>query len=219
MTDTLTIDTAAISAWRSNSDYDYERELTRSGETVWDRLSEWINNALKEIFGNSSPNGFDWNTVFIIAGIVLLIALIAFIIIRKPKLFYRNRKTKTDYAVTGDTIYGIDFDTEIDKAVARSDWREAVRLTYLKLLRSLSDNKLIDWQIFKTPTQYTNEFRNDRFRQLTNIFLRIRYGGIEATEDDYTTVKSLAGSVMKSTDGNLVNTQQDADNGQKGGES
>lgn len=204
MTDTLTIDTAVINAWRANGDYDYEREIARSGETVWDRLNDAIGKLLGKLFGNSSIDSNDVNTILIIIGIVLLLALVAFIIYKRPAVFFRNKKAKTDYKVTEDTIYGIDFDKETSRAIERKDWREAVRLTYLKLLRKLSDGKLIDWKIYKTPTQYAHEFINSDFRRLSNLFLRIRYSGVEATEDDYVTMNSLAKSVetMVNSDAN-----------------
>ena len=81
-----------------------------------------------------------------------------------------------------DTIYGVDFAERIADALARTDYREAVRLLYLQTLKQLSDGKRIDWQLYKTPTQYIYEVRLPAFRQMTNHFLRVRYGNFEATE-------------------------------------
>ena len=53
---------------------------------------------------------------------------------------------------------------------------------YLQTLKWLSDNHLIEWQSFKTPTQYTKEWRNADFLKITRLFVRVRYGGFEATE-------------------------------------
>ena len=84
-----------------------------------------------------------------------------------------------------DTIYGVDFQKEIDAAVFRNDYREAVRLLYLQTLKFLSDAGKIDWQPYKTPTEYIYEIKIDTlktpFRELTNRFLRVRYGNFEAT--------------------------------------
>ena len=84
--------------------------------------------------------------------------------------------------MTEDTIYGIDFPSEIEKAIDSHDYREALRLMYLQTLKWLSDNHQIDWQSFKTPTQYTNEWRNADFQKITLIFVKVRYGGFEAPE-------------------------------------
>lgn len=81
-----------------------------------------------------------------------------------------SRKNALPYAVEEDTIYGVDFVRGIADALSRSDYREAVRLLYLQTLKQLSDEKRIDWQLYKTPTQYVYEVRMPAFRQLTNHF-------------------------------------------------
>ena len=96
-----------------------------------------------------------------------------------------------------DTIYGVDFSGGIADALSRSDYREAVRLLYLQTLKRLSDEKRIDWQPYKTPTQYINEVRIPVFRQLTNHFLRVRYGNFEATEELFNSMKSLQEEIGK----------------------
>ena len=45
----------------------------------------------------------------------------------------------------------------IADALCPTDYREAVRLLYLQTLKQLSDGKRIDWQLYKTPTQYIYE--------------------------------------------------------------
>ena len=85
----------------------------------------------------------------------------------------------------------------IADALSRSDYREAVRLLYLQTLKQLSDEKCIDWQLYKTPTQYVYEVRMPAFRQLTNHFLRVRYGNFEATEALFHVMQSLQEEVKK----------------------
>ena len=64
-------------------------------------------------------------------------------------------------------------------------------------LKQLSDEKRIDWQLYKTPTQYVYEVRMPAFRQLTNHFLRVRYGNFEATEALFHVMQSLQEEVKK----------------------
>ena len=68
-----------------------------------------------------------------------------------------------------------------------------MRLLYLQTLKQLSDAERIDWQLYKTPTQYLNEVRLPAFRQLTNHFLRVRYGNFEATEELFPYMQAFAG--------------------------
>ena len=79
----------------------------------------------------------------------------------------------------------------------RCAYREAVRLLYLQTLKQLSDGKRIDWQLYKTPTQYIYEVRLPAFRQMTNHFLRVRYGNFEATETLFHAMRDLQKEVEK----------------------
>ena len=100
-------------------------------------------------------------------------------------LFGRGKNDRLDYEVEEDTIYGIDFDKAIRQALERKDYREAVRLKYLQTLKMLTENGRIDWQLHKTPTQYTYECTDEAFLRMTRHFLRIRYGNFEATPEVY----------------------------------
>lgn len=102
-----------------------------------------------------------------VLGIIVILAILWIVFVVRPSVFMRSGK-KVDalnYDVTEDTIYGIDFPSEIEKSLDRHDYREALRLMYLQTLKWLSANHQIDWQSFKTPTQYTNEWRNADFQR------------------------------------------------------
>ena len=68
---------------------------------------------------------------------------------------------------------------------------------YLQTLKQLSDGKRIDWQLYKTPTQYIYEVRLPAFRQMTSHFLRVRYGNFEATETLFHAMRDLQKEVEK----------------------
>lgn len=181
--DTLVIDTAKLSVWRQDGDYDYGRELVPHQDTFGEWLqkvwSEFFDSTIRRVFGQNS----EW--LWVVLGIIIILLLLWIFFVVRPGLFMRSDKKvdSLDYDVTEDTIYGIDFPTEIEKAISRHDFREALRLMYLQTLKWLSDHQLIDWQTFKTPTQYTKEWHNDDFLKLTRLFVMVRYGGFEATEE------------------------------------
>jgi hypothetical protein len=79
-----------------------------------------------------------------------------------------------------ENINTIDFDTEIEKAVAAHNYRFAVRLLYLRCLKQLSDSGLIEWKIDKTNYAYLNDLKNDgqrvAFGSLTRKFEYVWYG-------------------------------------------
>ena len=109
----------------------------------------------------------------------------------------RSHKNSLPYTVEEDTIYGVDFPKGIDEALSRRDYREAIRLLYLQTLKLLADRKRIDWQLYKTPTQYLHEVRLPAFRQLTDHFMRVRYGNFEATEALFHSMLALQEEIRK----------------------
>lgn len=182
VSDTLRIDTAVLEAWRADEDYDYAREMVQSDFSLREWIYMQIDNIFSWIFGSrfyTDNSTFIWCSV----GVVFIAAVLAFIYYKKPVLFGTGGKTVQEYEVTEDTIYGIDFPAKIALAMERCDYREAVRLTYLYALKDLSDAGRIDWQPYKTPSQYITEVGTPEFRTFSNHFLRVRYGNFIATEE------------------------------------
>jgi hypothetical protein len=182
--DTLVCDTARIAAWQQDAAFDYNRELIEPQQTIWEWLFQVIMGFLSEAFHDAMQYELSW-IVFAIIAVVLLVVGGWLLYKYRPGLFGRGKNDRLDYEVEEDTIYGIDFDTEIAKALAASNYRQAVRYLYLKTLRRLSDAGRINWQPSKTPSQYVYEVQRDEFRQLTQHFLRVRYGNFEATRELY----------------------------------
>ncbi len=179
--DTLVLDTAKLNVWLQDSDYDYSRELVSSQKSLMGWLSDQINHFLRNIFDSEFYQTYG-DALWITLGLVVLLSLLVFALYRYTSVFGRSRQQQMKYEVSEDTIYGVDFAKEIEAALARKDYRETLRLLYLQTLKSLSDRHRIVWQPFKTPTQYTYEYRNVDFRKMTNLFIRVRYGNFEATE-------------------------------------
>lgn len=182
ITDTIQINQEALRPWTENADYDYKRELlqVQSNGDSW--LEEQIGRLLQEIFGNEVVQGIE-PKLYLVGAIIIFLTVIAFLILKRPQLFVRDKKLGDLQAETTiDNIYGIDFEGAIKQARNTGNWREAARLLYLQTLRQLTDEGRIDWKEYKTATQYAREMHSRPFSLLTNHFLRIRYGNFPATE-------------------------------------
>lgn len=194
--DTLVCDTAKVALWQSDSAYDYNRELITPELNIFEWFMKQFNEFLRRIFGSRFANEYS-EIVLISIAIIILLLIIWFVYKKRPELFMRSRKNRLPYSVEEDTIYGVDFQGGIEEALSHSNYREAVRLLYLQTLKELSDKGRIDWQLYKTPTQYNYEVRTQAFRELTNHFLRVRYGNFEATESTYRVMKALQDEIVK----------------------
>lgn len=178
--DTLVLDTAKLHVWQQDGDFDYGRELMPyTGKSLGEWLQQQIDDMIQSVFGNPFYQDH-YVTIWTMLGTVAVISY--FVYRTHTQLFSRSGTLDTmDYQVTEDTIYGVDFQQEIAKAMDAQNYRDALRWMYLQTLKALSDAKLIDWQPFKTPTQYTNEWKNTDFRKMTQLFAKVRYGGFVPT--------------------------------------
>lgn len=179
--DTLVVDTARLHAWLQDSDYAYDRELMSYHKSLTEWLSEQIDDFLRSIFGSDFYLTYG-DDLWVVLGLVVVLVVAVFAVLRYHGLFGRSDQQNMEYKVAEDTIYGVDFAQAIEQAWARKDYRETLRLLYLQTLKKQSDGHRIQWQPFKTPTQYTYEYPNADFRKMTNLFIRVRYGNFEATE-------------------------------------
>lgn len=204
-TDTLVCDTARVAWWHSQPAYDYNRELITPEIDVFRWLSMQMAKLLRIIFGSEFAEEYT-GLVLVCMTAVIIVFLLWVLYKKRPELFMRSsRKTNVAYSVEEDTIYGIDFEQQISQAVARRDYREAVRLLYLQTLKQLSDVEKINWQLYKTPTEYIYELKPESlhapFRELTNRFLKVRYGNFEATDSLFQEMTELQIAIQKGGEG------------------
>ena len=192
--DTLSCDAARLAHWQNDPAYNYNRELQTPEWSLYDWLNEMMMRFLSKIFGSRFAQDYS-ELILILLFVIFVILLIIFIYKKRPELFMRSGKKTVTYSVHEDTIYGVDFETEIASALQRADFKEAIRLLYLQTLKYLSDKEIINWQLYKTPTQYLYEVKPEErraiFRELTNRFLRVRYGNFEATRGLFDEMKML----------------------------
>ncbi|WP_455591365.1 DUF4129 domain-containing protein [Bacteroides sp.] len=199
--DTLVCDTIRVAYWQSQPAYDYNRELVTPELDVWGWLNAKLAKLLSAVFGSSFAEEYT-GLVLLCLTAVMLVFLLWILYKKHPELFVRSsRRSAVAYSVHEDTIYGVDFQQEITNALQRQDYREAMRLLYLQTLKQLSDAEKIDWQLYKTPTEYIYELKagslRASFRELTNRFLRVRYGNYEATAPLFHEMQALQAEMAK----------------------
>ncbi len=197
--DTLVCDTMQISAWQNDGAYNYHQELMGQQKSLMEWLMEKMMEVLQQILGSTLADQLS-KPLLMMAGISLALVILWFVYKNRPELFSFIRKVKREEKMEDDSIYGVDFRERIHEAVSRTDWREAVRWAYLQTLKTLNDGGKIDWQPYKTPTQYVYEFRSKAFRDMTNNFLRVRYGNFDADKPLYETMFRLQAEIGKETE-------------------
>ena len=203
--DTIIYDAQKIADYHADSRFDYNAQLYMPDYSWFDFIKMWFNRLMNAIFSGKFEENVT-TPIMIFLFFAIIISILFFLYKKRPELFMREKKiAPLPYDIEEENIHGIDFNKEIYTALDCSDYRLAIRLLYLQTLRLLSDNNLIDWQIHKTPTEYLYEIRNHEmkplFRELTNRFLRVRYGNYTATPELYDTMRNLQTDIKKMTEG------------------
>ena len=85
-------------------------------------------------------------------------------------------------------------------ALREGNWPAVVRLVYLSTLRRLDECGAVVWRIYKTPSQFAAEVDDTAFTQMTNHFLRVRYGGFPASKEMCDEMTLLSNQVRKGGD-------------------
>jgi hypothetical protein len=199
--DTIAYNAARIADYQSDSRFDYNSQLGMMEFNPFKAFFEWLSGQIERILRTDQGDAVaSWFlTVFFIFAVL---CIVYFIWRKHPGLFLREKRRETlAYRVEEENIYGIDFERELGAALATDDFRAAIRLLYLQTLRFAADRQWIDWQIYKTPTEYTLEMKpagmKPAFRLLTNHFLQVRYGHFRATREVYDAMCGLQDKLKK----------------------
>jgi hypothetical protein len=182
-----------LQAYKDNSDFIYETNL-RETPGLFARIKDWI---LNKIFDNlSDSNLSNLSNFFLYVLIPLTIIFILWKLFGADKKFFfygSSKKNKMNFEEV-ENIHEIDFDKLISEAVARQEYRLAVRLSYLRLLKELTVKNLIAWSPEKTNYEYLRELKEnklrDQFAHNSLMYEYIWYGDFEIDKDNFAKINS-----------------------------
>lgn len=105
---------------------------------------------------------------------------------RKKSVPVKNREEEEEMP---EDIFAINYQKEIDKAAAQGNYRLAVRLMYLRLLKNMSEKNVINYKQDKTNLDYlmqlsSTKYYNDFFR-ITRHYEYSWYGKFEVSSQAY----------------------------------
>ncbi len=162
---------AELQKMLSDEDYIYDR-VGPAPKTPWERFKEWFWRMVDDLFdSNGGKIGLGiLKYLLIVAAIVLIIFLLIKNDIRA--LFYgKSASIAIDFKEFEEDIHSINFQELIAKAIQNKDYRKAIRLHFLKLLKELTDKNLIKWQIDKTNNDYTIELAKSKYSAINLMSL------------------------------------------------
>lgn len=140
----------------------------------------------------STPFGFAFLLLIVSALFIWWLVRIGVI---EESVFKRRHRGKVAFSDTFDpdeaSVY--DFDSQIAKSIQQKEYRQAVRLYFIKNLKALSDKELIVWDINKTNNNYIYEIQDKELRanyaKSSLVFDYIWYGEFEVDESDFNSIR------------------------------
>lgn len=191
-------DSIAPRSFRKNfqdayTDAEFQYQPVLKDTSRWDNFKAWLAYWLDRIFsfggeGNTSVFEIILKTIAVLI-VLFIVYLIVKAIINKEGgwIFGKSSKKKiTATEFSEEDIHSIDFRTIIDKSKAANNHRLSIRYYYLWLLKKMSDNGVIEWDIEKTNSDYLYEIKRaalkEDFQYLSYIYDYSWYG--EFTIDD-----------------------------------
>jgi hypothetical protein len=153
---------------------------------LWWRLSEWFRKLLS---GPGYENRGRY-VVYCLFGLAFLYVLTRLLRLDFTNVFGRRAQAvPLPYESAIEAIHAVDFTTALADAEAAANYRLAVRLGYLQVLRHLAERHLINWQPEKTNHHYLQELAGTRwapdFATLTRQFEYVWYGELPIAPEAY----------------------------------
>ncbi len=183
------IDSQKIKSYLQDKDFRYFED-PEDTKTLWEKFIDWINKQIVMLFDLDS-NGVTSDIIIYLLIAFAVLALFYGIYRNEIKgLFLGDKKIKSiDVKEAVEDIHSIDFNKLIEEAVQNKNYRYAIRLNYLRLLKVLSDKQIINWKPEKTNREYLKEIKQHSLTKsvsvVTNDFENIWYGGFEIDQDNY----------------------------------
>lgn len=146
-------------------------------DSFWGRVWRWLNR-----FKGSDTGGFEAKYLWYAAILAALVfAVLKLLEVDITAAFGRSgRRGQLAYDTTLENIHEVNFQGRIAEAESTGNFRLALRLGYLEVLKHLTDRGYIHWQPDKTNHAYLAEVAagslRDAFRAATREFEYVWYG-------------------------------------------
>ncbi|MCO4292893.1 DUF4129 domain-containing protein [Solitalea sp. MAHUQ-68] len=196
---------ANVEKFASDPDFQYKHNTVPPVDW-WGKFWYWVSKWLGKLFGGLGYDNF-WQFVFIaiIVGVAIWV-IFKLIGVKITDIFQRkNAGIDLPYETINEDVRKMDFEQLITEALEQKNFRLAVRLYYLKVLRELDERELISWKPEKTNRNYINELSakdlKADFQQITLCFEYVWYGEFKVAEQEFATIRGAFAAFHKQIGG------------------
>ncbi|MDR1877662.1 MAG: hypothetical protein LBQ84_08585 [Flavobacteriaceae bacterium] len=192
----------------TGKDFVYEEPIQQPN--ILTRFLTWIYNKFIDFLNEL----FDFNLradtvsgrqvlwyILIFLSLILISIGIVFFYKKFKRSLGRNDKDDLSAEEVEKNINTVNFDKLIQNAVKEQDYRLAIRFYYLKLLKLMTNQQLINYEYQKTNYEYFYEIKNlqlkDLFKEVSFVFDYCWYGDHRAGESDFNMAKNKFSEVQQ----------------------
>lgn len=185
-------------------------EYREQGQSLLDRLRDWINDLLNRISFSSSGDGAFLNPGAIVA-IVIGLAVVGLLV-----WLFRGQKMRAKARAASASVFEDDVRTSVDmdaaarRAAEAGDWTLAVLERFRAMVRRLEERGVVDVVPGMTAWEFTVAAgamlpaHAHGLTQAGDVFDAVRYGHAVATRDLYDAVTSVNDAVVDAPATRLV---------------
>lgn len=180
---------------KATKDLDYSEELEIIEESK-KRKKPLFDSDIFQILGG----------IFNVVAVFIAFLIIAYLLYLVADNYYfepKRQKNKQNVNIENleDHIHDIDLDALLLKTLAEENYKLAVRVQYLIVVKQISNLKLIRWKKQKTNGEYLSEMyahnQFQAFQKATNIYERIWFGEVVMDKQKYELVAPNFTSILQ----------------------
>lgn len=183
------VTTESIKKYANDNDFLYDR-IPPPAESPWEAFKRWLMKLFDNYIGNKIPRIF-WDVLSwtIVVGAIILIFYRLFR--QEIKSVFKGKATtnQVNFIHKDENIHEMDFNQLISDAITKKDYKNAIRLSYLNLLKNLTDEDFIVWKADKTNLDYIEELKQSplqaSFKKTTLVFEHVWYGEFTINESHF----------------------------------
>ncbi|MBN2745744.1 MAG: hypothetical protein JXR34_03385, partial [Bacteroidales bacterium] len=175
--------------YRKDADFQYYK-YSENQKDIYDAYRSKLFQILKGIFGNKAAANLLSNIHYFILLIAVLLVALYVGRLSTEGVFQKSNAVHHGKGVqitsTNNSV-NQDLKSQMEEAMKNADFKLALRLQFISLLRSLHQNKIIQWESYKTNYDYYFEIKDagikQIFREIAYVYEHVWYGGRSVSQD------------------------------------
>ncbi|PLX04850.1 MAG: hypothetical protein C0594_08690 [Marinilabiliales bacterium] len=152
----------------------------------------WIGDIIRLIF--SDKGAIPYIRYLIITAFLIFVIVKLFNIKVNSLMYSKKEINSINISELDASMKSTDLEEMLKKALGDKNYRIAIRLMYIKLLKQLSDHEIIRWEKQKTNFDYRYEIKEEQLRSefdtLSNTYDYVWYGNFSVSESYFTHIKN-----------------------------